>query len=782
MQDWFHRQARRTKAIDWLGLDSRLDSAIAEGWAAVRDWWNAGTSYFARFRLKGWRRLANEAVSEALTLGCGGLVVMFGLAIPALREFDEAKFSSGQFAVKFLDVNGNEIGKRGILHNDSVPLDEIPDSLVKASLATEDRRFFDHWGIDLWGTARALFTNLQANEVVQGGSSITQQVAKNLFLSSERSFQRKIKEAFLALLLESRMTKREILKLYFDRAYMGGGAFGVEAASQYYFGKSVRQINLAESAMLAGLFKAPTKYAPHVNLAASRARTNDVLTNLVEAGFYTSGQVHEARLHPAQIVENRNPSSPDWFLDWAFEEVQRIAGGKGSYVLTARTTIDLNMQKATDEALANGLKQYRGNRITSGAIVLLETDGAVRALTGGPDYGESQFNRATHAKRQPGSSFKIYVYATALENGFTPTTMVRDSARPCAGRYVSNYGGGGGGGGRLPLYEALEKSLNTVAVELSFIVGREKVIEMTQRVGISGIRKTCTMAIGDYGISPLEHAGGVATFANGGKLAKPYAILDLVSSKGDLVYSRDRDEPPAPQVISRKVAEGMNFMMNKVVTEGTGTAAQLDFTNVAGKTGTSTGPKDVWFVGFTGKYVGVVWLGNDDNRPMVSGTTGGHFSAPLWKTFMSVVHTDMNIPTIPGLQPHPVQVAEQQRLAALASAAPATPGAPGAEPGKPASSSSLMSDQTREALKAIVQTLRKAAGLSAPVETPAPTPGKGAPGQAPQKKAQADPGPGSLTGSGTGSNTGSLARPASPQNSAMSAPTAPGETPRRAVP
>ena len=604
MQDWFFKQGRRERLINWLGLDSRIDSTLAETWAAMRDYWNAGTSYFARFKITGWKRLLNEFLSEGLTLGMGGLVVSFALAIPALREFDEGKFSSGQYAVKFLDQNGNEIGKRGILHNDSVPLDEIPDSLVKATLATEDRRFFEHWGIDVIGTARALFTNLQANEVVQGGSSITQQVAKNLFLSSERSMQRKIKEAFLALLLESRLSKREILKLYFDRAYMGGGAFGVEAASQYYFGKSVRQINLAESALLAGLFKAPTKFAPHVNLPASRARTNDVLNNLVESGFYTSGQVHNARINPAKIIETRNPNSPDWFLDWAFEEVQRVAAGRGQYVLTARTTIDLNMQKATDEALATALKQYRGSRITSGAIVLLETDGAVKALTGGPDYGESQFNRATHAKRQPGSSFKVYVYTTALENGYTPTTMVRDAARPCAGRYVSNYGGGGGGGGRLPLWEALAKSLNTVAVELSFAVGRDKVIEMTRRLGITGIRPTCTMAIGDYGISPLEHAGGVATLANGGKLAKPYAILDLVSSKGDLVYSRDRDEPEAPQVIKRSVVEKMNWMLNKVVTDGTGTAAKLDFTNVAGKTGTSTGPKDVWFVGFTGKYVG----------------------------------------------------------------------------------------------------------------------------------------------------------------------------------
>ena len=268
---------------------------------------------------------------------------------------------------------------------------------------------------------RALIENARANDVVQGGSSLTQQLAKNLFLSNERSLKRKIKEAFLALLLEARFPKPQILKMYLDRAYMGGGAFGVEAASQYYFGKSVRDITIAESALLAGLFKAPTRFAPHVNLPASRARTNEVLNNLVEAGYFSAGQVHAARLNPAQIVEPKQSQSPDWFLDWAFEEVQRLAEGKGSYVVTARVTVDIEMQRAAQEALVATLKAA-GNRANpfSGAMVAMEPDGAVRALVGGLDYGESQFNRATHARRQPGSSFKLYVYATALENGYTP--------------------------------------------------------------------------------------------------------------------------------------------------------------------------------------------------------------------------------------------------------------------------------------------------------------------------------------------------------------------------
>ncbi len=742
MSDWFFKRGRR-EGIDWMGLDSKLDSSVSEFWSRCKDIWDAGSSFFARFKLTGWRRLLNEGASEGFSLATGGLLVLYALALPAFIDFDEGRFLTGRYSVKFLDAAGNEIGQRGILHNDAVPLEEIPDAVIKATLATEDRRFFEHFGIDILGTARALVENMRANDVVQGGSSLTQQLAKNLFLSSERSIDRKIKEAFLAMLLEARFTKKEILKLYLDRAYLGGGAFGVEAAAQFYFGKSVREVNLAEAAMMAGLYKAPTKYAPHVNLPASRARTNEVLQNLVEAGFYTPAQVHEARLHPAQFVETRATTSPDWFLDYAFEEVQRLAEGKNQYVLTARTTVDLTMQKQADEALVSFLKQRgRGLRINSGAIVALETDGAVRALVGGPDYGESQFNRATHARRQPGSSFKIYVYAAALENGYKPNTIVRDASRSCGRWHPQNYGGSHGGGGRMPLWNALAKSLNTVAAELSFAVGREKVIELTQRLGITGIRKTCSMALGDYGITPLEHVGGMATFANGGKSARPYAILDMTNSRGELIYSRERDEPEPAQVISRQVAEGMNQMMQKVVTDGTAQQAALDFTNVIGKTGTSTGPKDVWFVGATGKYVGAVWLGNDDNRPMASGNTGGHMAAPLWHSFMSVAHRDMNIPTLPGLEPHPVQVAEMQRIAELKRTNPA---AAAAELGDAKAASPSMTGQARDALKRITSALRKAAGVAEPPPVtpgapPAPTPIDGRPAVTDPRGNRADAG------------------------------------------
>ncbi|CAN0418288.1 unnamed protein product, partial [Phaeothamnion confervicola] len=288
--------------------------------------------------------------------------------------------------------------------------------------------------------------------------------------------------------------------------------------------------------------------------------------------------------------------------------------GKGQYTLTARLAVDLSLQRHAEETLATSIRQKgRQHRFNSGAIVVMEPDGMVRAIAGGPDYGESQFNRATTAKRQPGSSFKVYVYATALERlNYTPDKAVRDYSRRCGNWHPQNYGGSHGGGGSMPMWMAFAKSLNTTAAELSFLAERKNVIEMTRRLGIRGIRPTCSMALGDYGITPLEHTGGIATFINGGKRVRPYGILEVTNSKGELVYSRERDEPEPPQIVSQRVAQYMNQLMQRVVTDGTGKAAALDFTNVVGKTGTSTGPRDVWFVGGTGKYVASIWFGNDD--------------------------------------------------------------------------------------------------------------------------------------------------------------------------
>src|SRR5690349_6308410 len=316
-----------------------------------------------RFHTSGWRRLLNELVSEGATIGMFGLIVMLTLAGPAFRETsDDDWLKKSDLAVTFLDRYGNEVGTRGIRHNDSIPLDEFPDHLIKAVLATEDRRFYEHFGVDLTGTARALATNARAGGVVQGGSTLTQQLAKNLFLSNERTIDRKIKEAFLALWLESRLTKNEILKLYLDRAYMGGGAFGVDAAAQYYFAKSARDVDLSEAAMLAGLFKAPTKYSPNVNLPAARARANVVLDNLVDTGFMSEGQVFGARRHPATPVDRRDDHAPNYYLDYAFDEMKKLVETfpktMTERVFVVRTALDTNLQRAADAAVENSLRQY----------------------------------------------------------------------------------------------------------------------------------------------------------------------------------------------------------------------------------------------------------------------------------------------------------------------------------------------------------------------------------------------------------------------------------------
>jgi penicillin-binding protein 1A len=747
LSDWFNNPGSKFKLSSWLRLDSWIDSSLAAAWDRVKDAYNAASSFAMRFRLSGWPRVANEIGSEALTLGTGALVVLYMLALPAFLEVDEDKYlSTGKYSVKFLDSRGNEIGKRGINLNDAIPLEEIPEVLVQATMATEDRRFYEHFGIDFIGTFRALVANANAGETVQGGSTLTQQLAKNLFLSSERSIQRKIKEVFLAFWLESRLTKQQILKLYLDRAYMGGGAFGVEAAAQFYFGKSVREVNMAEAAMMAGLFKAPTKYAPHANLPAARARANDVLSNLVEAGFYTRGQIHNARLNPARVIETRNTSSPDWFLDYAYEEIQRVMEGKGQFVLTARTTVDLTLQQAADSALQSTIRlDGKAARLKSGALVSMEPDGAVRALVGGLDYGESQFNRATHARRQPGSSFKVYVYAAALETGqWTSKSILSDSAGACGNWSPKNYNGSGGSGRSVSMGDAFKQSLNTTAVDLSLKTGREKVIELTQRLGIEGVKKSCSMALGDTGITPLQHTGGLATFANGGKLAKPYAILEVFNSKGEIAYSRERDEPAAPQVIRPRVAEQMNQLMQLVVTEGTGKRAALDFTHSVGKTGTSSSYRDAWFMGFTGALVTGVWLGNDDYTKM-NNITGGSLPAQTWAGFMSVAHPNKDIPTIPGLTPHPAQIAEKQRLAEQRRLEPVVVGA---QSDAPSRRTSIMPDPTREALKKLATALRKAGGV--PEATPPQPAGSQQPTSTVDRRAESIVGPGQTAASGRG--------------------------------
>ena len=664
MRDLFPRDWRPKLKKLFLGADAWIDFSLFRSAAGLREAWERFSTFMDGFHLAGWRRWTNEFVSEGATLATAGLILMLALAVPAFRmTSDEDWLKKSELAVTFLDRYGNEIGTRGIRHNDSIPLDQFPDHLIKAAIATEDRRFYEHFGIDVAGTFRALLTNARAGGVVQGGSSITQQLAKNLFLSNERTLDRKIKEAFLALWLEARLTKNEILKLYLDRAYMGGGAFGVDAAAQYYFNKSARDVDLAEAAMLAGLFKAPTKYSPMVNLPAARARANVVLDRLVEAGFMTEGQVFGARRHPATPVDRRDDRAPNYYLDWAFDDMKKLVDtfpkSMTERVFVVRTALDPGMQRAADLAVENSLRQYgQEYHANQAAAVLMDVDGAVRAMVGGRDYGASQFNRATDSLRQPGSSFKPYVYATALMHGMKPSSTVIDGPI-CIGNWCPhNYGGGYHGA--MSLIQALTHSVNTVAIRLSIIVGdgnaklgRARIIETAHKMGIrTPLPDTPSLPIGADGVALLDHTGAYATFPNLGMKVTPHAILEVRTGGGKLIWRYDRDGPKPVRVLPAHVAQDMITMMNSVVENGTGRRARLDGITAAGKTGTTNAYRDAWFMGYTANFVCGIWIGND-NYETTNRMTGGSLPAMTWHSIMAYAHEGVEVKQLPGIPvPH----------------------------------------------------------------------------------------------------------------------------------
>ncbi|HEY2532951.1 MAG TPA: penicillin-binding protein 1A [Xanthobacteraceae bacterium] len=661
------------KLKQWLlDLDARIDSTIFQSGKWARELFERFTAFMDRWHVAGWRRwLLVEPLSEAASLGTGGLLLMLALAIPAFRQTaDDDWLKKSDLAVTFLDRYGNEIGSRGIKHNDSVPLDEMPDHLIKAVLATEDRRFYEHFGIDFYGTFRALMTDARAGGVVQGGSTITQQLAKNLFLNNERTIERKVNEAFLAIWLETRLTKNQILKLYLDRAYLGGGAFGVDAAAEYYFGKSVRDVTLAEAAMLAGLFKAPTKYSPLVNLPAARARANVVLDNLVDNGFMTEGQVYGARRNPATPIDRRDDDAPNYYLDWAFDEMRRLVDTFPKSVnerfFVVRTAIDMDLQHYADQVVESTLRQHgRDYGASQAAVVIADLDGGVRAMVGGRDYGASQFNRATDALRQPGSSFKPYVYATALANGFTPSSVVVDSP-VCIGNWCP-HNFGGRYTGAVTLLQAITNSINVIPVKLSIALGggnpklgRAKIIQTARNFGLtSPLPDTPSLPIGADEVYVVEHTVAYATFPNLGKAVVPHAALEVRTATGQLVWRFDRDGKKPQQVISPHVALEMIGMMNSVVENGTGRRAELDGIPAAGKTGTTNAFRDGWFVGYTGNFVGGVWMGNDDYSP-TKRMTGGSLPAMVWHDVMSYAHQGVELRRVPGLPVprHPATVVE----------------------------------------------------------------------------------------------------------------------------
>lgn len=599
------------------------------------------------------KRFFIDLFDEFLTFGLLGLSIFTLSAFSILNSTQNDWKNRRNLSVTFLDKFDNKIGTRGSIHEASVPLSEIPDYVIKAILATEDRRFFDHIGIDFYGTSRAITQNMRASGVVQGGSTLTQQVAKNLFLSNERTISRKIKEAFLALWLESNFDKKEILQLYIDNAYMGGGTIGMPSAAKFYFGKDIRNISLAEAAILAGLFKAPTKYAPHINIENSKARTKIVLENLVNSGYMTANEVALAQNQMVHIIDNQNKKSPDYFIDWAYNEVQKLKDYIHDNKILVKTTLDSHLQKTADQIahqyLDNYSRQYNVHQI---ALVTLDNDGSVRAMVGGRDYEKSRYNRASQGGRQAGSSFKPYVYAALMENGLTPKTMTVDAPINWGG-WSPNNNNKGHFSGRIDIASALARSINTVPVRLvyQYLHGNTQPIrDLIKNMDIDAvISPHKTMILGTSNMTPLQQAIGFNVFANGGMAGNCHGLLRISNAEGKVLWDYQRDGKKLHRALSPEATAYMNQMLVQVPIRGSGKRAALSMSLVAGKTGTSQKHRDTWFVGYTGNYTTAVWMGNDNFTP-TNRLFGGTLPALVFHDIMDKAHQNIKLKPLYGVE------------------------------------------------------------------------------------------------------------------------------------
>jgi len=548
--------------------------------------------------------------------------------------------------IRVLARDGSVIADRGAAH-DFVPIDMLPQHVIDAVVATEDRRFFRHWGIDPAGLVRAAFANLRAGRFVQGGSTLTQQLAKNLFLSSERTMSRKLDEFSLALWLEVRLTKREIIELYLNRVYFGGGAYGIEAAAQRYFDKSAGALTLAEAALIAGLLKAPSKYSPTSSPKAARTRGHAVLAKMRDAGAITEKQHAQALGETVRFVDfkgQRTTNGFEYAIDLVLEKLPPLLS-EGNGELIVETTIDAALQRRANELVTASLST-RGKAMgaSQAALVAIDTDGGVRALVGGRSYAESQFNRVTKARRQPGSVFKPFVYLTALEKGLTPDTITYDlpltidgwAPRNDNGEYV----------GALTLRQAIAQSVNTVAVRLNMDVGIPAVAATARRLGVaSELRHDPSMALGTSELTLMELAGAYGVLASGGITNEPHVIRRVRLANGRVLYAR-----PAPmqtRVVALDDVGAMNDMLNAALVAGTGRRAALPRHPAAGKTGTTQDFRDAWFVGYTAHMTAGVWLGNDDSSPMKR-VMGGNLPAEMWHDLMLDAHKSREPLPLPG--------------------------------------------------------------------------------------------------------------------------------------
>ena len=570
-----------------------------------------------------------------------GVVIWVGAHLPAIQSLEIPKRPP---TIQITGMDGSVIATRGEMPGANVSVKDLPPYLPKAFIAIEDRRFYSHFGVDPTGIMRAAVTNLLHRGVSQGGSTLSQQLAKNLFLTQERTFQRKLQEVELALWLERKYSKNEILELYLNRVYFGSGAYGVEAAAQKYFGKSAKNVSLSEAAMLAGLVKSPSRLAPNRNPEGAEKRAQIVLSAMADVNFITDAQAKAAIEKPSYAVRPVGAGTINYVADWIGEVLDDLVGQIDQNIVV-ETSIDPKLQSVAEAAIIDELatKSVKFN-VTQGALVAMTPSGAVRAMVGGRNYAESQFNRAVTAKRQPGSAFKPFVYLTAVEAGMTPDTMRQDAPLDVKGWRPENYSREYFG--PVTLTQALSMSLNTVAVRLGLEVGPANVVRTAHRLGIaSKLEPNATISLGTSEVSLNELVGAYAPFANGGFTASPHVVNRIRTPEGKVLYAR-RTDPPA-RVIDANVVGMMNVMMHETLVTGTAKKADIPGWSAAGKTGTSQDFRDAWFIGYTANLVTGIWLGNDDNSPTRK-ATGGGLPVEVWTRFMKAAHQNVAPAPLPG--------------------------------------------------------------------------------------------------------------------------------------
>jgi penicillin-binding protein 1A len=591
------------------------------------------------------RRLGYWAVVLGLW-GIIGLVGVFALIILNLPPIASLEIPKRPPSIEIVALDGRTLATRGEMHGATVTLKELPPYLPRAFLAIEDRRFYRHYGIDPFGLLRAAAANLLHFGVSQGGSTITQQLAKNLFLTQNRTLWRKLQEMVLAVALEHKFSKDQILELYLNRVYFGAGAYGVDAAAQRYFGKPAKEVRLSEAAMLAGLVKSPSRLAPSRNPAGAERRSQTVLLAMADAGFITETMAKAAVALPPHPIRATGTGTVNYVADWIMDVLNDLIG-QVEQDIVIETSIDAAIQAAAEKALTDELAARGGKLdVEQGAIVAMTPEGAVRALVGGKNYAESQYNRAVAARRQPGSAFKPFVYLTALERGLTPETIREDKPIAIKGWKPENYGRRYFG--PVTLTDALARSLNTVAVRLTLEVSPSAVAKTAYRLGIaSKLDPNPSLALGTSEVSLIELVSAYAPFANGGDAIAPYVIERVRTTAGKPLY--ERTAQPLGRIIEPPYVAMMNTMMHETVRIGTARTAQLPGWMAAGKTGTSQEFRDAWFIGYTAHLVTGVWVGNDDSSPTRK-ATGGGLPVEIWSRVMKSAHQGVAVASLPGLE------------------------------------------------------------------------------------------------------------------------------------